>query len=95
VPKIDEPPLAASTRTAIVWACSFARSFALWKTLAWVSSEMTEGRHRHAIVLRDPALQGIISIGDLVKCRLAECRLEVAVLRDHARTHVIPQGFVS
>jgi hypothetical protein len=54
---------------------------------------MTAGRHRHAVVIRDSLLQGIISIGDVVKCRLEECRLEVAVLRDYARICATPHGF--
>lgn len=57
--------------------------------VAQVSSEMTARRQRHAVVLVGSALRGIISIGDVVKCRLDECRLEVAVLRDYARTHTI------
>jgi CBS domain-containing protein len=55
--------------------------------VAAVSWEMTARRQRHIVVILEGKLHGIVSIGDLVKHRLDECRLEVAVLRDYARTH--------
>ena len=55
--------------------------------VAAVSAEMTARRQRHAVVILVGRLHGIISLGDIVKQRLDECRLEVAVLRDYARTH--------
>ena len=43
---------------------------------------MTRHRVRHIPVLRDGKLAGIISIGDVVKCRLDDLELETKVLRD-------------
>jgi len=43
---------------------------------------MTRHRVRHMPVLRDRTLAGIISIGDVVKCRLDDLEVEANVLRD-------------
>ena len=51
-----------------------------------VMSLMTARRTRHVPVVASDALVGIVSIGDLVKSRLEDLRLEVGVLRDYART---------
>jgi len=53
--------------------------------VAKVMRLMTTGRVRHVVVVADGALVGLVSIGDVVKIRLDELRLEVDVLRDHAR----------
>jgi CBS domain-containing protein len=45
---------------------------------------MTEQRVRHLVVMRDGAMAGIVSIGDLVKWRLQDAELESRVLRDIA-----------
>lgn len=42
---------------------------------------MTRSRHRHLPVVSDGMLQGLVSIGDLVKNRLEELELERDVLR--------------
>jgi CBS domain-containing protein len=47
-----------------------------------VMSRMTRLRVRHLPVLVDGRLQGIVSIGDVVKHRLDELELEANVLRD-------------
>jgi len=47
-----------------------------------VMSRMTRQRVRHLPVLVDGRLQGIVSIGDVVKHRLDELELEANVLRD-------------
>ena len=52
-----------------------------------VMSLMTMRRTRHVPVVADGALVGIVSIGDVVKSRLGELKLEVGVLRDYARAH--------
>jgi CBS domain-containing protein len=45
---------------------------------------MTDNRVRHVLVLRDGAVAGIVSIGDLVKIRLSDAELENRVLREIA-----------
>ena len=52
------------------------------ETAAHVMNLMTRHRVRHIPVLRDGKLAGIISIGDVVKCRLDDLELETKVLRD-------------
>lgn len=52
-------------------------------TVASVMSRMTEGRFRHMPVVEDGILAGVISIGDVVKFRLAEYTHEVESLRDY------------
>jgi CBS domain-containing protein len=49
---------------------------------------MTEQRVRHLVVLRDGVMVGVVSIGDLVKCRLHDAELESRVLRDIALGHL-------
>lgn len=44
--------------------------------------KMTEGRFRHMPVLQDGAMIGIVSIGDVVKARLSELKMERDVLQD-------------
>ena len=50
-----------------------------------LAARMTEGRHRHMPVLRDGSLQGIVSIGDVVKARLDSLEAERDVLEDYLR----------
>ena len=52
------------------------------ETAAHVMNLMTRHRVRHIPVVRDGRLAGIISIGDVVKCRLDDLELETKVLRD-------------
>ena len=52
-----------------------------------VMSVMTIRRTRHLPVMAGDELQGMVSIGDVVKRRLEEMELEVNVLRDYARSH--------
>ena len=52
-------------------------------TIAEVMQVMTDGRFRHLPVIEDGKLQGIISIGDVVKNRLEETDLEARSLRDY------------
>ncbi|MHA6783268.1 CBS domain-containing protein [Pseudonocardia saturnea] len=51
-------------------------------TLAQVMAEMTRSRHRHLPVTEDGVLAGLVSIGDVVRHRVDEMRLETDVLRD-------------
>ena len=48
-----------------------------------VMSLMTRGRFRHLPVMRDGSLAGLISIGDVVKHRLAEVETEARALREY------------
>ena len=41
-----------------------------------VLTKMTEGRFRHMPVMADGAMEGLISIGDVVKARLSELSME-------------------
>jgi CBS domain-containing protein len=45
---------------------------------------MTDNRVRHVLVLRNGAMVGIVSIGDLVKVRLDDAEMENRVLREMA-----------
>lgn len=47
-----------------------------------VMAEMTRRRFRHVPVVEGGRLDGLVSIGDLVKSRLEEIELEANVLRD-------------
>ena len=47
---------------------------------------MTTGKFRHLPVLEDDRLVGIISIGDVVKMRLAQLEQEQDALRDYIQT---------
>lgn len=52
--------------------------------LTAIARKMTENRIRHLPVIEDGKLAGLVSIGDVVKLRLAEMELEANVLRDLA-----------
>lgn len=51
-------------------------------TLAEVMATMTRSRHRHLPVVADGRVRGLVSIGDVVRQRLAEMTTEAGVLRD-------------
>jgi CBS domain-containing protein len=53
-------------------------------TVAHAMRLMTDERVRHLVVTKDGAMAGIVSIGDLVKCRLQDAELESRVLREMA-----------
>ena len=54
-------------------------------TLEEIMQKMTSGRFRHLPVIRDGALVGVISIGDVVKNRLEELEAETHQLQDYIR----------
>jgi len=56
-------------------------------TIADIMGVMTRQRIRHLPVMEDGKLQGIISIGDVVKQRLDETELEVETLRGYVVGH--------
>jgi len=57
--------------------------------LGKVMDQMTRYRVRHLPVVEDGRLVGIVSIGDVIKHRLEETRLEIDVLRDAARARPV------
>ena len=70
----------SSTMTSAVTTCQ------PYDTIAEVMNRMTAGRFRHLPVIDDGRLAGIISIGDVVKHRLAEIERESSALREYIRT---------
>ena len=56
-------------------------------TIDQLMSQMTMGRFRHVPVVEDGRLLGIVSIGDVVKLRIAETELEVTAIRDYIAAH--------
>ncbi len=55
-------------------------------TINDLMARMTEARIRHLPVLENGRLCGIVSIGDVVKCRLEEVEFEAGQLRDYVAT---------
>lgn len=75
---LDAP--VAETMTRKVVTC--ARS----ETVPEIMERMTVGKFRHVPVADQGRLIGIVSIGDIVKARLAELEHEQNALRDYIRT---------
>lgn len=55
-------------------------------TLEKLMGEMTAHRFRHLPVVEDGELIGLVSIGDVVKQRIAETEMEASSLRDYIKT---------
>jgi CBS domain-containing protein len=55
-------------------------------TVDWLMEEMTSHRFRHLPVVEGGRLIGIVSIGDVVKLRVAEAELEAASMREYIAT---------
>jgi len=55
-------------------------------TIAAIMETMTERKFRHLPVVEDGKVVGLISIGDVVKWRVAEYEQEQAALRDYIKT---------
>ncbi len=53
------------------------------ETVAVLMARMTDRRIRHLPVLRDSRLAGVVSIGDVVKCQIAEVAQEAESLRTY------------
>ena len=71
----------ASVMTSSVSTCRAS------DTIDQLMSQMTTGRFRHVPVVEDGRLLGIVSIGDVVKLRIAETELEVTAIRDYIAAH--------
>lgn len=52
-------------------------------TLDLVRQIMTEKRTRHVVVMEGNVMSGIVSIGDLIKHSLNECRIDTSMMRDY------------
>jgi CBS domain-containing protein len=55
-------------------------------TCAEIMERMTMGKFRHLPVVRDSAMVGLISIGDVVKQRVEEIERESEAMRDYIQT---------
>jgi CBS domain-containing protein len=55
-------------------------------TVNWLMEEMTSRRFRHMPVVESGRLAGIVSIGDVVKQRIAVAELEAASMREYITT---------
>lgn len=55
-------------------------------TVEWLMEAMTSRRFRHMPVVKDGRLIGIVSIGDVVKQRIALAELEAASMREYIAT---------
>jgi CBS domain-containing protein len=75
------PMPVASVMTSTVKTCRST------DTIDQVMAQMTAGRFRHVPVVDDGRLTGIVSIGDVVKLRIAETELEVSAIRDYIAAH--------
>lgn len=75
---LDQPVSQCMTRKVVT--CSES------DTMGYIMTEMTDGRFRHLPVVNKKKLIGLISIGDVVKCRIAEAEMEAAAIRDYIVT---------
>lgn len=56
------------------------------ESVSVIMERMTAGKFRHVPVVEAERLVGIVSIGDVVKLRLAEMEFEQTALRDYIQT---------
>lgn len=75
---LTEPVDAIMTRTVVT--CTEA------ETIDSVMARMTRGRFRHLPVVRSGKLDGIISIGDVVKARISQVEREAEDMRAYIAT---------
>ena len=59
---------------------------AMHETINEVMQKMSGGRFRHLPVVEDGALAGLVSIGDVVKRRIAEVEKEAETIREYIAT---------
>lgn len=55
-------------------------------TINTIMTAMTDGRFRHMPVVENDKLIGVISIGDVVRLRIAEAELEASAMRSYIAT---------
>jgi CBS domain-containing protein len=77
--KALEEPLSARMTNKVVTCTSHT-------TIDQLMGLMTEGKFRHIPVVEAGRLTGIVSIGDIVKHRLADVEAEYQALRDYIAT---------
>ncbi|MEG6509877.1 CBS domain-containing protein [Methyloligella sp. 2.7D] len=77
--KVLEEPV-SSCMTKDVVSCREA------DTIEQLMSEMTAHRFRHMPVVERGQLAGLVSIGDVVKMRIAAAEMEAAAMRDYIAT---------
>jgi CBS domain-containing protein len=77
--KILKEPVASCMTKAVV-SCREA------DTIDKLMSEMTAHRFRHMPVVERGKLCGLVSIGDVVKMRIAEAEMEAAAMREYIAT---------
>jgi CBS domain-containing protein len=75
---LKEPVAACMTKTVV--ACRES------DTIDRLMSEMTAHRFRHMPVVERGRLCGLVSIGDVVKMRIAEAEMEAAAMREYIAT---------
>lgn len=78
-PKCLEEPVSSCMTTDVVTCLES-------DTLDRVMAQMTSRRFRHIPVVENGRLVGLISIGDLVKQKLAKAEMEAAAMRDYIAT---------
>ena len=74
---------AALTRTVNVYMTASVATCGEGDTVEEIMETMTNGRFRHVPVIKDGALVGIVSIGDVVKSRIEETVGEAKALKDY------------
>lgn len=75
---LDSPASGGMTRKLVTCTKS--------DTIAAVMEMMTTGRFRHVPVVENGALEGVISIGDVVKYRIAQAEREAEEMRSYIST---------
>ncbi len=75
---LDEP--VSTCMTENVFTCTKE------DTLEKLMTEMTKHHFRHLPVIEDGKLVGLVSIGDVVKQRIAQAEMEAAAMRDYIKT---------
>ncbi|MGD9802241.1 MAG: CBS domain-containing protein [Hyphomicrobiaceae bacterium] len=75
---------AAMNRLVTEFMLSPAPTCGLGDSVTEIMHRMTYDRFRHAVVVENGTVVGIVSIGDLVKAKLRDADLESRILRERA-----------